>query len=249
MELRRYLRLIRQRLILVVLAVIVGAAVGYATTSRTPAYTATSTIYVGNVNIAENPQDLELESGLNQVVATFAQMIPSPVIAQKALNTTHIHRFAGEVAASTFASVVAGTNLIDVSVTDAEPSVAVALANGVSNAFVHQISAYQAVTSKTTVGLVPNEPAYVFQQASVASKTSSGLLRKLILGALFGFVLSIFLILILDYLDITIKSPEELERRIDLPVLGIIPYVASFPAVPRRSRDVSPQQRFGDRRG
>jgi capsular polysaccharide biosynthesis protein len=29
--------------------------------------------------------------------------------------------------------------------------------------------------------------------------------------------------LLLDYVDITIKSPEELERRVGLPVLGVIP--------------------------
>jgi hypothetical protein len=28
---------------------------------------------------------------------------------------------------------------------------------------------------------------------------------------------------LLDYLDITVKRPEDLERRIDLPVLGTIP--------------------------
>jgi capsular polysaccharide biosynthesis protein len=233
MELRRYLHLIRNRLVLVIVAVILGAVIGFFTASRTPAYTATATIYVGSVNIANNPEQLALESDLNQLVATFSQMIPSPVIAQKAINQTHLNRFSGEVAASTLAVVVPGTNLIHVSVTDAQAEDAVLLTNAVSNAFVKKLTTYQASTLTTTQGVVPNEPAYVFQGATSAAKDSTGLARKVILGAVVGLVLSVLLILLLDYLDITIKSPEELERRVDLPVLGIVPYLTSFPAVPR----------------
>jgi capsular polysaccharide biosynthesis protein len=224
MELRRYLRLIRQRLALVIVAIIVGVVIGYATTSRTPVYTATGEIYVGSLDLGQDTAQLYAQAGFNEVVATFADMIPSPVIAQKALDKTHIHLYAGQLAASTTATVVSGTNLIDVSVTDTKANDAIRLANGVTKAFVAQIAAYQSSTASTSAqGQVPNEPAYVFQSATAAVQTSSGLSKKVLLGALFGLVVSVLLILLLDYLDLTIKSPEELERRVDLPVLGIIP--------------------------
>jgi len=233
MELRRYLRLIRQRLILVLIAILVGAGVGYATTSRVIKYTAVTTIYVGNLNVAANPEDLALQASLNNIVATYAQMIPTPVIAQKAIDQTGLDRFPGQVASETTALVVTGTDLIDVSVTDLDPANAVRLANGVSKAFVAQVSAYQATSTAqptgSDAGAVPNEPAHVFQPATYAFASSSGLTGKMLLGGIFGLVLSIFLILILDYLDITIKSPEELERRVGLPVLGIIPLFNSLP--------------------
>jgi capsular polysaccharide biosynthesis protein len=227
MELRRYFDLIRRRMAMVIVAVIVGATIGYITTSRTPSYTATATIYVGSLNLGADQVELYAEVGLNEVVATFASMIPSAVIAQKAISKTHINRYPGEVAASTSATVVPGTNLIEVSVSDRSPSDAVRLANGVSEAFVNQISQYQA-TGTATQGQVPNEPAYVFQQANIATALSLGLTKKVALGAIFGLVVSVLLILLLDYLDITIKSPEELERRVGLPVLGIIPLFSSI---------------------
>src|SRR5580704_7410139 len=143
MELRRYFNLIRRRLALVVVAVIIGGVAGFVSTSRTPVYTATATIYLGSLNLGTNQAQLYAEAGLNQVVATFAQMIPSPVIAQKALNKTHLNGEAGAVAASTTATVVTGTNLIDVSVSDSNSRDAIRLANGVSNAFVSQIANYQ----------------------------------------------------------------------------------------------------------
>jgi capsular polysaccharide biosynthesis protein len=225
MELRRYLRLIRQRLALVVIAVIVGVAIGYATTSRTPSYTATGEIYVGSLDVSQDTAQLYAEAGFNEVVATFADMIPSPVIAQKALDKTHIHLYPGQLAASTTATVVNGTNLIEVSVTASSSRDAIRLANGVAQAFTSQIAHFQTSTGTSTAsqGTVPNEPAYVFQNATAAVETSSGLLKRMLLGALFGVIVSVLLILLLDYLDLTIKSPEELERRVGLPVLGIIP--------------------------
>jgi capsular polysaccharide biosynthesis protein len=231
MELRRYFNLIRRRLALVIVAVLVGGGAGYISTSRTPVYTATATIYVGNINIAADQTQLYAQAGLNQVVATFAQMIPSPVIAQKALSKLHLNGEAGAVAASTTAAVVTGTNLIDVSVSDSRSRDAIRLANGVSNAFVAQIAHFQSAgtTGSSGQGAVPNEPAYVFQNAASASEASTGVTKKVLLGALLGLVVSILIILLLDYLDITIKSPEELERRVGLPVLGIVPRFETLP--------------------
>lgn len=207
---------------------VAGAAVGYVTTSRTPDYTATATIYVGAVNLGADETQLFAQAGLDDVVASFAAMIPSPVIAQKAINETHVDRYSGEVAASTVAVVEPSTSLIAVSVTDVNAATAIRLANGVSNAFVNQVSQYQSSDTAPT-GTRPNEPAYVFQNAVSAVESSTGLIRALILGILFGLIIAVLAILLLDYLDVTIKSPEELERRVGLPVLGIIPLLSSLP--------------------
>src|SRR5580658_2504315 len=128
MELRRYFRLIRQRLLLVVVAIIAGAGVGYAITSRTPTYTATATLFVGTTNLGPNQEFLYQEADLNQIVATYAVMIPEPVIAQKAIDQTHIDAFAGSVAAETTATVVVNTQLIDVAVANPNASDAIRLA-------------------------------------------------------------------------------------------------------------------------
>jgi capsular polysaccharide biosynthesis protein len=228
MELRRYLRLIRQRLLLVVVAIIAGGGIGYAATSRTPAYTATAILFVGSTNLGPDQDQLLFEGDLNEIVATYAVMIPEPVIAQRAIDETHIDRFAGEVASETTALAETGTQLIDVSVTDADANDAVELANAISRAFVSQITDYSAGQTSTSEGALPNEPAHVYQEATEAVPTSSGLTKRVILGFVFGLIVSIFLILLLDYLDITIKSPDELERRVGLPVLGIIPLFDSL---------------------
>ncbi len=240
MELRRYLRLIRQRLLLILVAVIAGAGVGYAITSRTPSYTATATLFVGTTNFGQNQEFLYQEADVNEIVDTYAVMITSPSIAQKAINQTHIDAFAGAVSAETTATVVTNTQLIDLSVTNPNAADAIRLANAVSRAFVSQIESY-AVTGAGPV--VTNVPAHVSQPATYASASSSGLTKRVILGAAFGLIVSIFLVLLLDYLDITIKSADELERRLGLPVLGIVPRFTSLPldSSPNTPASVSPR--------
>jgi capsular polysaccharide biosynthesis protein len=50
-----------------------------------------------------------------------------------------------------------------------------------------------------------------------------------VLGLLFGLMAAVGLVLLLDYMDLTVKSPEDLERRLDLPVLGTIPHQRHLP--------------------
>lgn len=223
MELRRYLRLLRHRWLFVVVTVAVGLAAGYLITPRTALYRANAVLYVGPGQLAQNPAELYALPGLNQILYTFTQMIPNPVIAQKTISATGVPRNAQEVTSETKAAVVPGSNLIAVTVTDPDPLVAERLANGMSASFVSQIQSYSPGTSAGP-GTIPAEPAYVFQNASLPiAPLSNGLTRHLELGAIFGFVVAVALVLLLDYLDITVRNPEDLERKLDLPVLGIIP--------------------------
>jgi capsular polysaccharide biosynthesis protein len=196
---------------------------GYLATPRTAFYRANAVLYVGPGQLAQNPTELYALPGLNQILYTFTQMIPNPVIAQKAISATGVARNAQEVTSETKAAVLTGSNLIFVTVTDTDPLVAQRLANGMSAAFVSQIQSYSSGTSAGP-GTVPVEPAYVFQEAILpVAPLPTGMSRHLALGAIFGFVTAIALVLLLDYLDITVRDPDDLEKKLDLPVLGIIP--------------------------
>jgi capsular exopolysaccharide synthesis family protein len=49
--------------------------------------------------------------------------------------------------------------------------------------------------------------------------------RNYMLGALAGLILSLGLVLAIDYLDDTVKTPEDVTRRLKLPFLGLVPAV------------------------
>jgi succinoglycan biosynthesis transport protein ExoP len=231
-ELRRYLHLFRQRWPLIAACVVVGALVGFAVTPKTDRYSATARIYVGTRLLAQNQNELYAEPGLNEVIATLAEMIPSAGIARQAITSTGVDRSVGTVISETKASVVTGTTLIDVTVTDTDPGVAQKLADGVSEAFANQANT-DVVGSTAGPGSVPFEPAYVFQEAArPSSPVGTGFARKVSLGGVLGLIVAVLIVLLLDYLDVTIRSPGDIQNRLGLPVLGVVPFRSSAATKP-----------------
>ncbi|HWR21163.1 MAG TPA: polysaccharide biosynthesis tyrosine autokinase, partial [Verrucomicrobiae bacterium] len=58
--------------------------------------------------------------------------------------------------------------------------------------------------------------------------------RNILLGIVLGFTVAIGMAFFFDYLDNTVKQPEELERTLGIPNLALIPSLAS--AIPRQER-------------
>jgi capsular polysaccharide biosynthesis protein len=219
MELRRYLLLIRQRLVLVILTVVAGLAGGYLITNNTPIYVAQTSIYVGSRQPSNQSVNDILQ--LDRIIATYAAMVKSSPVAQGAIQASHAPRTAPQVIGETTSLVVPNTNLITISVSDGDPSVAQSLANGVAASFIAQAQNLNSA-SGSAAGSAPS--VSVFQQASLpGGPIPTSLRRDLILGGLFGFLVSIAVVLLIDYLDISIKNAEDLEHHSALPVLGSIP--------------------------
>jgi capsular polysaccharide biosynthesis protein len=224
MELRRYLALLRQKRLLIIVTVVAGLLGAYLITPRGSTFRARATIYVGSHSLPFNTGIIGQEAvGMQQIAATFSAMVPSTPIAQRALDITKIPRTPKDVAAATKAMVVPFTSLVLVQVTDRDPVVAQKLTNGMSQAFVELIQTFEP-TIQTLTGAKPAQPAYVFEGAALpTTPIPKGGSRNFVLGGLLGLLFSIGLVLLLDYLDISVKSPDEVERRIGLPVLGVIP--------------------------
>jgi capsular exopolysaccharide synthesis family protein len=68
----------------------------------------------------------------------------------------------------------------------------------------------------------------ILDGASPASRIGTGLRDKIILGLLVGLLLGLGGAFFLEYLDQTIKSAADVERVLRVPVLGLIPFEASF---------------------
>lgn len=232
-ELRRYFQLFRRGWLVLLICVVVGAAIGWVTVPRQNAYVSTARIYVGVRSLQQNQNQLYAEPGLNQFVATYAAMIPSPSFARIALVGSKIDRSPGQVAAETKATVVPTTTLIDVSVTDPEPGISQKLADVLSETFARQADAGPAGTQPIP-GSVPGESAYVFQFAGPGALIPHHKSRPMILGAIFGLVVAVLALLLVDYLDTTVRGTESIERRLGLPVLAVVPLLRQ--AGPVRSR-------------
>src|SRR5689334_2912988 len=140
MELRRYLAMLRRRVLLILLTVVVAVGFTIATADTTARYTAQSTLYIGANTFANTPSfDPNLsgdqQAGLQRVISTFAVMIKSGPIASAAIENTGAPRSAAAVVAETFAFPVKDTNILVIAVADTDPAVAQTLSIGIAEAF------------------------------------------------------------------------------------------------------------------
>lgn len=233
MELHRLWKLIWHRKLLVLALVIAALAAGYAVTPRSARYETEASMFVGVAN--NTPYGVfsaDLQLGQTELADTFATMIPTVSVAQQAIAATGIPRSPGQVASEIKTTVITGTSLIAIIGTDADPVIAQRMTNAVAQAFVNVAEQIDPVT--TTFNGTPTatrSPASVTQQAVLpVVPISNGLTRTLILSGLFGLLAAVALVLLLDYLDLSVRSAEEVERRIGLPVLGVVPLLSGLSA-------------------
>ena len=224
MELRRYLTVLRSRLWLILLLTILAAGVGYTVANKEPEYLSRSTLYVGTRSISPDPFEGELSAdrltALSTIAFTFAKMIDSEPVAGQALEELALDLPASEVVKATEATPE--LQLIYIDVTHEQPEVAQALANGLADAFVDGIQEFE--PSGAGEGDIPTLPAYVFERAQLPSAPiPTDQFQSTLLAALFGLLAGIGIAFLLDYLDLSIRNVADVERRLELPVLGVIP--------------------------
>ena len=224
MELRHYLSLLRSRRFFILAIVAIAAAGAWVATPKGATYSTQSTLYVGSRAIDDSPTAGELNTSrlaaIEQISRTFTIMIDSRAIAEKAIELSGTALSADQVVARTSAESVPGTQLIYIRVDDSDPERAQTLSNALADAFVEAVQEVEPPSE----GVVPTLPAYVFERARFPTVPQPiGTARNLFVAAMFGLVSAVGLVLLLDYLDLTIRNNEDAERKLGLPVLGAIP--------------------------
>jgi capsular polysaccharide biosynthesis protein len=251
MELRRYAAILRRHVLLIALTVAVAVGFTIVTADRSTTYTARTTLYIGANTFSDGTTfDPNLsgdqQNGLSRLIQTFSIMIRSEPIASDALERTGLPRSAGSVVGQTSAAPVTGTNILIIQVTDRDPAVAQQLSIGMAEAFVAKITQLEP-GKKLGEGDLPSAPATIFERAKlpvVPEKASA--LSGVVIAGLLGLLLSAGTILLLEYLDVTVKSVEDAEQRLELPVLGVIPQLALDPSTTlRRPPTAKREQKIG----
>lgn len=219
-SLKDIFRIVWKRLWIVVLMplVCVGAAVGFSL-SQTPVYEASARLLVGQEPAANSDQQLPLVGsveGLQQLAQTMVEAIPSrpvaeEVIEEEKLNTTP-DAFLGDLTVEQ----VGTTQFIELSYENPDPRVAQSVVNAVSDVSSERISEVSAGSANISVK--------VWEYAVVPGvAVSPNPPRSALLALVVGLMLGVGLAFLLEHLDDSWRSAEEVERVAGVPTFGSIP--------------------------
>ncbi|WP_153505263.1 polysaccharide biosynthesis tyrosine autokinase [Cumulibacter manganitolerans] len=229
MELRDYLRIIRQQWLLIASCVLVAIAAASVFTLRaTPQYQSTAALFIST---PQSDGSAAYQGSLfsQQRVASYADLIKGKQIAQRVVDKLGLDESAGALASRVSASVVKDTVILNVTVQDSQPQRAQKLAEAIAQEFTVFVSELE-----TTPGS-ENAPikATIVDPATVpVSAVSPRPLSSLALAIGLGLIVGVGLAVLREMLDNTVKNTDTLREVSGAANLGSIFYDGKAAARP-----------------
>ena len=214
-DLSELFHILGSRLPVILLSGIVLAMAAFLVTVvfMTPLYTSETKIYVlsrqdqqGNVTYS----DLQMGS---QLTKDYMELVKTKPVLSQVITETGLDETTEELAKRIEVSTPPDTRILSIKVSDENPKKAKEVTNALRKAVSVQITDIMDAKSVNTV-----------EEASLPTKPSSPNKKKnTLVGMLLGILIAIACIVIKYVSDDTIKTPEDVEKYLDLSVLAVLP--------------------------
>lgn len=202
--------------ILLIVAIFMLIGIIYTIGFVTPVYTSSTTLLLATSgNSADKTNtitttDITLNSKL---VSTYSTLIKSKTVLRQVISNLGINISEDELEKSITVSQEKDTEIIRISVTNADATTAAKVANEVAKVFSQRVSEIYKINN-----------VQVVDQAEVDTIPSNiNHAKDIMIFACVGIVVSVMYVLIANMLDTTIKTAEEVEKEFKVPVLASIP--------------------------
>jgi polysaccharide biosynthesis transport protein len=244
MNLQDYLRAVRERWLLVTIAVLVALiAAGATWFLRPPQYTANVTFYV-SAQTAEDTQNALSGAQLSQErVSSYVELIGRTRVSQEVIDDLHLNMGADQLASEIKAARAADSVLIDVNVTDRSPQRAADVANSLGRVFSRVVDELE--LPRTPGAVSPVTVRVVQPAATPTAPSSTSLPVTLALGLLAGLAIGVTGALMRNALDTSVKSPDQLRDVAGAANLGVIAFDSDVPHTPLTVQE-DPQSPFAE---
>ncbi|MYL40678.1 YveK family protein [Virgibacillus salexigens] len=207
--------------ILLILGFVFGAAIIAAVISYfllTPTYEANSSFIVN-----QGQQDADVPYNVNDIrtnvelINTYNVIIKSPRILGEVVEELNLDLTSEQLSNKIQVSSEEQSQVVSVTATDASPELAVQIANTTVTTFQNEIPNLMNVDNVNVL----SEAEMNANPSPVAPNPLLNIAIALVLGGMVGVGLAF----LLEYLDNTITTEEDIEKHLDLPVLGIISHI------------------------
>ena len=182
-----------------------------------PQYEAKTKLFIGKQesqdNNAYNNSDVMM---YQQLMKTYSELVKTSDLVTKAVKSADLdynQKEIKEILKNLNANPSADTQILDLSYKGGNPKDVLKVTEAITNEFISE--------SKE---LIPNGNVQVIQKAQLPEHpVSPNKKLNILIAFVLGLMVGIGVVLLLEYLDNTFKSREELEKTLELPIIGTIP--------------------------
>jgi len=213
--------------IILIVAIFTIIGVIYTMGFVTPMYSSSTTLVLAKVENTA-PQTMvtdttnsitTTEIALNaKLVATYSELIKSKNILRQVISNLGIHISEGALRRNITVTAVEDTELIEIIVANENATYAAKVANEIAKVFTEKVKEIYNINN-----------VYIVDEAEVSNAPSNiHHTKDVMLFALIGGVIAVAYALIANMLDVTIKSPEDIEKGFGIPVIASVPLIENF---------------------
>lgn len=213
-DLKELFDFIKKRLGLIIIIMAIVSILGclYGLFFQTPMYKSYTTIVLGssessNTSITTN--DITLNKNL---VNTYAEIVKSRRILAQVIEELNLDMGYENLSKRISVSALNNTEIIKITVNHKDPKVAMNVSNSIAEVFSSEISSLYKMDNVSILDYaIQSDIPY-----------NINVTKQLIIYIIIGFVLGFGIVFIIFYFDRTVKSLEQIEQKIKLPILGSV---------------------------
>lgn len=206
----------KSKFLWIILAIVVIVIVGntYTIVTRVPMYRSDTTIVLVSENQTESYNSTELQLNKN-LVGTYSEIIKSRRVLEPVIENLGLEYNYTELKNNVNVSSVTNAEIIRITVGDKDAQVATSIANEIANVFSIEVQKIYKL----------NNVSVVDKAVDSVKPFNVNYFKDNVIYAGIAIMLSCGIIFIKFYFDTTIKTGEEIENKLGLTILGIVPKV------------------------
>lgn len=178
-----------------------------------PKYESSTKVFIGkedNKNKDYNNSDIQM---YQQLLKTYAEVITTNDLIEKAVISNDLHITSEEILKDLKVTPTANTQILEIKYTSKDKNLSKEILDSVTNEFI-----------KTSTELIPNGNVRIIETAKVPEIPASPNKKlNIAIAFLLGLMMSVGLAFLLEFLDNTFKTKDQLEQILGVPVIGAIP--------------------------
>lgn len=178
----------------------------------TPKYEAHTQILVSQSENISSINNLDIETSL-QLINTYGDIIESPIVLDDVISNLELEQSTEQLSENITIVTEETSQVINITVADESQAQAAIIANEITDVFQDKISEVMNVDNVTVL-------ATANINSDAVQVTPTPVLNTFI-GIILGGITGLIIAFLRTYLDKSVKTVEEVEKYLELPVLGI----------------------------
>lgn len=205
-------------LLISILATLISTLVSFFLIS--PKYQAGTKLFIGKENTANQDQsynnnDVQM---YQKLLKTYAEVIQTRDLVEHAIESSNLNLDAEDVLKNLTVTPRADTQILEISYINIDPIVSQKVVESVTDEFI-----------KYSTELIPNGNVKIIEDVRLPENpVSPNKKMNIVIAFLLGLMVSIGLSFLIEFMDNTLKTKEQAENVLDLPVIGVIPNEVNF---------------------